>query len=157
MNFNSAPRAMLSIVFQRFSPATRGKCLQFRYFVVNRNVWPRLTEHSYPAAEISLKKTNSGVGNSRQKGEVSAYCTSSVKGAVFGGGSNGISQSSISPDGKKLKIAWDDGHKSTFDVVWLRHNCQCPSCCFSSGQKLVEGRDLPSGMTITSTAFSGQC
>ena len=148
---------MLSIVFQRLSPATRGKWLQSRYFVTNRNVWQRLTEHSYSAAEISLKKTSSGVGNLGHKGKVSAYCTSSVKGAVFSGESDGVFQSSISPDGKKLKIAWDDGHKSTFDVVWLRHNCQCPSCCFSSGQKLVEGRDLPSGMTITSTAFSGQC
>ena len=148
---------MLSIVFQRFSPATRGKWLRFRYFVINRNVWQRLTEHSYPAAEIILTKTNPGGGNSWHKGKVSAYCTSSVKGAVFSGGSGGISQSSVSPDGKKLKITWDDGRKSTFDVVWLRHNCQCPSCHFSSGQKLVEGRDLPSGMTITSTTFSGQC
>ena len=148
---------MLSIVFQRFSPATRGKWLQFRYFVTNRSVWQRLTEHSYPAAKISMTKTNSGVGNSRHKGKVSAYCTSSVKEAVFSEGSDGGSQTSVSPDGKKLKITWDDGHKSTFDVVWLRHNCQCPSCCFSSGQKLVEGRDLPSGMTITSATFSGQC
>ena len=148
---------MLSVVFQRFSPTTRGK---FRYLVINKNVWQIPIGRylsSYPAEETSLKRTNSEVGNSCHKRNVSASCTSSVKGAVFSEESYRIFQSSVSPDRKKLKIAWNDGHKSIFDVVWLRHNCHCPSCHFSSGQKLVEGRDLPDGMTITSTTFSGQC
>ena len=151
---------MLSVVFQRFSPTTRGKWLQFRYFVITKKVWQRPIRRylpSYPAEQISLKQTNSEVGNSCNKGKVSASCTSSVKGAVFSEESYRIFQSSVSPDRKKLEIAWNDGHKSIFDVVWLRHNCRCPSCHFSSGQKLVEGRDLPDGMTITSTTFSGQC
>ena len=107
---------MLSIVFQRFSPTTRGKWLQFRYFVITKKVWQRPIRRylpSYPAEQISLKRTNSEVGNSCNKGKVSASCTSSVKGAVFSEESYRIFQSSVSPDRKKLEIAWNDGHKSS--------------------------------------------
>lgn len=27
-----------------------------------------------------------------------------------------------------VKIAWADGHRSTFHNIWLRDNCHCPSC-----------------------------
>ena len=61
----------------------------------------------------------------------------------------------VSPRGNKLAVCWSDGHESTFHVTWLRHNCQCPSCLSSSGQKLLQARDLPAKMTLTSSAVSG--
>ena len=62
----------------------------------------------------------------------------------------------MSQDGRKLSVAWKDGHKSNFHVAWLRHNCCCSKCVSSSGQKLVGAEELFEGMVITEATVSGK-
>jgi gamma-butyrobetaine dioxygenase len=40
--------------------------------------------------------------------------------------SHGLSR--ITHDAQALKLHWDDGRVSRFEVMWLRDNCACPSC-----------------------------
>ena len=62
----------------------------------------------------------------------------------------------VSPDGRKLTVAWKDGHRSNFHVAWLRHSCCCNECVTSSGQKVVGVEELFEGMTITKATVSGK-
>ena len=54
-----------------------------------------------------------------------------------------------------LAITWADGETAAFHAVWLRHNCQCPSCITSSNQKTIYPSMLNPKMAITSTNISG--
>ena len=108
-------------VVGRFSSATRGKWLQLRSLIINKNVWQRPIGICYPAEEISLKQTNSEVENSCHKGKVSASCMHIIS--------------------ERSCVQW----RKLWDFSEF---------CLPSSQKLVEGRDLPNGMTIT---FAGQC
>jgi gamma-butyrobetaine dioxygenase len=38
------------------------------------------------------------------------------------------SVSQVAHDGRALKLHWDDGRVSRFEGMWLRDNCDCPSC-----------------------------
>lgn len=40
--------------------------------------------------------------------------------------SHGVSQ--VTHDGQALKLHWDDGRVSRLEGMWLRDNCDCPSC-----------------------------
>lgn len=50
---------------------------------------------------------------------------------------------SMTPGNGKLTIDWQGGGSEVFHYVWLRDNCPCPRCLHSSGQRLVDIRDLP--------------
>ena len=54
-----------------------------------------------------------------------------------------------------LAITWANGETADFHAVWLRHNCQCPSCITSSNQKTIYPSMLNPNVTITSTNISG--
>lgn len=60
---------------------------------------------------------------------------------------------------KKLKVVWRTGNeagtKCTFHAVWLRHNCQCPDCVFSSGQKRAPLKASDPNISLTSVNSSG--
>ena len=62
---------------------------------------------------------------------------------------------SIDDDSGMLTITWADGETAAFHAVWLRHNCQCPSCITSSNQKTIYPSMLNPNMAITSTTASG--
>ena len=54
-----------------------------------------------------------------------------------------------------LAITWANGETADFHAVWLRHNCQCPSCITSSNQKTIYPSMLNPNVAITSTNISG--
>ena len=58
-------------------------------------------------------------------------------------------------DGKTMKVTWADGESAAFHAVWLRHNCQCPSCATSNNMRAIKPSILDPRMTVTSTTFSG--
>ncbi len=43
----------------------------------------------------------------------------------------------VTANGRKVNLSWKDGHESSCHVLWLRHNCECPDCLSSSGQKVI--------------------
>ena len=64
---------------------------------------------------------------------------------------------SIEEEGGVLKVTWSDGETSCFHSVWLRHNCQCPSCVTSSNQKAIDPIILHPNTTINKlTRSSGK-
>ena len=62
----------------------------------------------------------------------------------------------IENEGKSLKVTWADGETAAFHAVWLRHNCQCPSCVTSSSQKVIDPSILNPNTTVTLNKFSGE-
>ena len=54
-----------------------------------------------------------------------------------------------------LTITWADGETAAFHAVWLRHNCQCPSCVTSANQKTIYPSMLNPKVAITSITTSG--
>ena len=54
-----------------------------------------------------------------------------------------------------MTITWADGETAAFHAVWLRHNCQCPSCNTTSNQKTIYPSMLNPNVAITSTAILG--
>ena len=62
----------------------------------------------------------------------------------------------VSSDGRSLQLLTESGNSANYDVMWLRHNCQCCSCRSSSGQKMVSGKDLHKDMTIGNASLNGE-
>ena len=58
-------------------------------------------------------------------------------------------------DRRMLIITWANGETAAFHAVWLRHNCQCPSCVTSTNQKVIYPSILNPDMEIISTNVSG--
>ena len=54
----------------------------------------------------------------------------------------------VEREGRILKITWADGETAAFHAVWLRHNCQCPSCLTSSNQKAIDPAILHPNTTV---------
>ncbi|KAF0689995.1 Aste57867_18585 [Aphanomyces stellatus] len=50
----------------------------------------------------------------------------------------------------KLRVAWADGHSSSFDLFHLRAWCTCPQCQHSTGQRLVNIADAPAAPRVDS-------
>ena len=44
-----------------------------------------------------------------------------------------------------------------FHATWLRYNCQCPACLFSSGQKMITPTDLVPSLMVETAEISGTC
>ena len=61
----------------------------------------------------------------------------------------------VDNDRGMLAITWANGETADFHAVWLRHNCQCPSCITSSNQKTIFPSMLNPNIAITSTNISG--
>jgi gamma-butyrobetaine dioxygenase len=61
----------------------------------------------------------------------------------------------IETTGNALRVAWDDGERSTFHAIWLRDNCGCEECRHPSGQRLLDTRALPDDLAIASAALNG--
>ena len=59
-------------------------------------------------------------------------------------------------NGRKVKFTWANGETAAFHAVWLRHNCQCPSCETSSNQKAINPSVVDPNMSVTSTSVSGR-
>lgn len=59
----------------------------------------------------------------------------------------------IAPDGRSISLS---SGESSYHVKWLRHNCQCPECLSTSGQKMVSGNDLHEEMTIMKASVNGE-
>ena len=58
--------------------------------------------------------------------------------------------------GKVLHLSSEDKGLE-MHAVWLRHNCQCPECVSSSGQKTIDPEMLdPSTIAISSVELSGK-
>jgi len=53
----------------------------------------------------------------------------------------------LSFDPKRVTIHWSDGHRSTFDAMWLRDNCPADRDS-RNGQRLVDIADLPEDPAI---------
>lgn len=51
-------------------------------------------------------------------------------------------------DGSRLRIGWDDGHRSVFHAIWLRDNCPCPECRHANGQRLLDTREIPDDLGL---------
>jgi gamma-butyrobetaine dioxygenase len=51
-------------------------------------------------------------------------------------------------DSGAVEVAWPDSHRSTFHAVWLRDNCLCGECRHANGQRLLDTRTIPDGLTI---------
>ena len=54
----------------------------------------------------------------------------------------------------------DQGQSSQdmlFHATWLRYNCQCPACLFSSGQKMITPTDLVPSLIVETAEMSGTC
>jgi DUF971 family protein len=61
----------------------------------------------------------------------------------------------VNNDRGMLAVTWTDDETASFHAVWLRHNCQCPSCITSSNQKTIYPSMLNPNVKITSTNISG--
>jgi gamma-butyrobetaine hydroxylase len=49
----------------------------------------------------------------------------------------------ITAGGSLLELDWSDGHHSAFHALWLRDNCACAQCRHTSGQRLLDARQIP--------------
>lgn len=58
-------------------------------------------------------------------------------------------------NGGMMKFTWANGESAAFHAVWLRHNCQCPSCLPSSNQKSINPSVLDPNLSVTSSSVSG--
>ena len=56
--------------------------------------------------------------------------------------------------GQKLAADWGS-HESVFHSIWLRHNCQCPRCVSSSGQKATATTELDPNVTVEEASIAG--
>lgn len=57
--------------------------------------------------------------------------------------------------GRRLAIAWPDGRRSAFPLIWLRDNCLCPLCRHpGNGQRLLDTLDLPELPTLAAAALA---
>ena len=63
----------------------------------------------------------------------------------------------IENEGRILKVTWANGETAAFLAVWLRHNCQCPSCVTSSNQKTIDPAILDPSTTVIPNKLSGGC
>ena len=61
----------------------------------------------------------------------------------------------VENEGRMLKVTWADGQTTAFHAVWLRHNCQCPSCITSSNQKAIDPAILHPDITVRLNESSG--
>ena len=63
-------------------------------------------------------------------------------------------------NGRELLINFGDRTQSSEDVLfhatWLRYNCQCSACVFSSGQKMIAPTDLVPSLIIETAEISGE-
>lgn len=48
-----------------------------------------------------------------------------------------------------------NGKESVYHSIWLRHNCQCPSCMAFSGQKTIDFSEITSSIILKSAQLSG--
>lgn len=67
-----------------------------------------------------------------------------------------VSNVRVSSDGRSLQLFAESGNSANYDVMWLRHNCQCCSCLSTSGQKMVSGKDLRKDLTIGNASLNGE-
>lgn len=59
--------------------------------------------------------------------------------------------------GKELILSIGGGTQTTrVNATWLRHNCQCPDCVFSSGQKVIDPTALLPSLTVKAANLSGE-
>ena len=56
--------------------------------------------------------------------------------------------------GKSLIVKFY-GEDAVYHPTWLRHNCQCPSCLASSGQKTINFSEINLSNTLKSVKLSG--
>ncbi|KAK3766256.1 hypothetical protein RRG08_036893 [Elysia crispata] len=65
--------------------------------------------------------------------------------------SSRVTSLEIISDGKHVNITWDDGHKSRFHAMWLRHGCHCPDCRLDhNGMGNYQPDDIDLGIRVTS-------
>jgi gamma-butyrobetaine dioxygenase len=51
---------------------------------------------------------------------------------------------SVTTEGSKVIVEWDDGGQSRFHSIWLRDNCPCPECVYAgTGERLLDTASLP--------------
>jgi [2-(trimethylamino)ethyl]phosphonate dioxygenase len=54
----------------------------------------------------------------------------------------------LTTEPRRIHVAWDDGHESTYHAIWLRDNCPCADCRHASGQRLLDTRALPDDVAV---------
>lgn len=53
-------------------------------------------------------------------------------------------------------ILWADGHRSEYDMIWLRHNCRCQTCRDpGTDQNLIFVPDIPESLSPKKVELSG--
>ena len=61
----------------------------------------------------------------------------------------------VEDEGRTLRLTSSNGESSSYSAVWLRHNCQCPSCLTSSRQKSIDPAILDPRTTVVPLDSSG--
>src|SRR3954467_1729085 len=61
----------------------------------------------------------------------------------------------VTTNHQTLTIAWPSGGESRFHALWLRDNCPCAECRHDSGQRLLDTRSLPDGLTVVEVSLNG--
>ena len=62
--------------------------------------------------------------------------------------SNWRTSHGVEDEGRTMRITWSNGETAAYSAVWLRHNCQCPSCLSTSGQKKLDPTILDPRTTV---------
>ena len=122
----------------------------------------RLLHRAYSAL---LKPVAFGASPTKHRAPIAAsvfHCSALKSGPQPGRGRDGPASQlavgvEVTPCGKKLCVSWegDDDRDPVFHGVWLRHNCQCPLCLSSSGQKTLDKVHLDPKLTIVETSLQG--
>ena len=104
----------------------------------------------YPGREVHHQLQSLGVLSKRNL-SVEASTTSAHEDAA----SSKYVPVNVDNDRGMLTVTWADGETAAFHAVWLRHNCQCPSCVTSANQKTIYPSMLNPSMEITSITILG--